>query len=124
MQHVPAGGFVRMDDCLGCGMLADQRNRSAFARYYKRQGAAHNLAGDDHDLALAGLRFGSATIDSLSLLVLAVLTLPVSCRPALAGTHRLAELVRQHECRLVLHVEVTAELRRGVSLVSSDVQNW
>jgi hypothetical protein len=113
-------------------MLADQRNRSAFARYYKRQGAAHNLAGDDHDLALAGLRFGSATIDSLSLLVLAVLTLPVSCRPALAGTHRLAELCASTNAVLYctlrsrLSCDAACPLCQATSRTGplSDIKNW
>ena len=51
-------------------MLADQRHCGALARHDERQGAAQDLAGDDYDLALAGLFLGEPAILAILLPVL------------------------------------------------------
>ena len=43
-------------------MLADQRYGLALARHNERQGAAPNLASNNHDLALASLFLSEPTI--------------------------------------------------------------
>jgi hypothetical protein len=50
-------------------VLTYQRNRSAFARQDKRQGAASHLADDNHDLALAGSLFDRATVRTIGFAV-------------------------------------------------------
>ena len=78
------------------------------------------LAHDDHDAALAGLVLGQPPVLALGLVVLlpdraadiAAVDFDLALGHAvLVGRHHLAQLVRQHEGRLVLHVEVTAELQ-------------
>jgi hypothetical protein len=48
-------------------VLPYQRHCLALARHDERPGAAHDFAGDNHDLALAGLHIGSSAVDSLRL---------------------------------------------------------
>jgi hypothetical protein len=45
----------------GSDVLAYQRHRLALARHNERPGAAPHFAGDNYDLALAGLFFGKTT---------------------------------------------------------------
>jgi hypothetical protein len=47
-----------------------QRGRRAFPRHDKRQGPAHDLAGDNNDLALAGLFLGEAPVSAIGFAVL------------------------------------------------------
>ena len=125
VQHIPAARFVGMDDGAGGDVFADQRDSGALARHDERQGAAHNLAGDHHDLALAGAFLGKPAIDPLGFLVLRLLVaagvhaIDVNLARQLAatlnlGTQRFAELVGEDEGRLVLAIEVAAQLERGM----------
>ena len=104
-------------------MFANERDRLAFARHNEGQGAAPNLASDDHDLALAGLFFSEPTVLAIGLPVLWFdvpaeigtvdlyraaqfrLVRIVNLRP-----HSFAELVQQHEAALRIDVEIAPDL--------------
>jgi hypothetical protein len=51
-------------------VFADQRDRLALARHNERQGTAPNLAGDNHDLALARLFLSEPPVFAIGLSVL------------------------------------------------------
>ena len=84
------------------------------------------FAGDHYDLALAGLRFGSAAVDLLRFPVrrfdvatgVHAIDFDFAGQLGLVGvvnlgTHRFAQFVRQHEGRFVLAIEIAAELEGG-----------
>jgi len=112
-----------MHDRAAGDVLADQRDGGTLTRYDERQGAAQDFADNNHDLALAGRRLGSAAINAL---IFSIGGLQVAARIHAVdfdragklwliwvvnlGTNRLAELVGEHKRRLVLHVEITAKL--------------
>lgn len=133
VQRIPARALIGVNDRPRRDMLADQRDSSALARHNERQRAAHALASDNHDLALAGLRFRRAPIDSLRLLVgrlyVAAGVHAVDfdfagqlwlVRVVNLGAHRLAQLVRENKSRLVLAIEIAAQLKRRMPLGTVD----
>ena len=110
-------------------MLADQRGRIAFLGDDERQGPAVALAGHGNHLALAGLILRRAAIDALRFFVglldvaakICAVNFDCAGEFGLVGivylrAHRLAQLVRDNEGRLVLHVEIPAELQRRNAL--------
>jgi len=127
MKRIPATRFVSADRSAGSDTLPDQRNRRALAGYDERQRPAHDLAGDDDNLPLAGLFLDEPAINALGFLVLRLLAAARihAVDVNLAGqfgaavnfrSQHLAELVAEHEGRLVLDVEVAAQLERRMAL--------
>jgi hypothetical protein len=99
----------------------------------KRQGTAKDLAGDNHDLAPAGLFLSRAAVGTIGLAVrLFDLAAEIGAvdrdfagqlgfvRIVYFRAHRLAQLVRQDERRLVLAIEVAAEVQGGVAFGAVD----
>jgi hypothetical protein len=104
-------------------VLADQRDCLALARHNGRQGTAPNLAGDNHDLALARLFLSEPPVFAIGLSVLrfdvpaeiGTVDLDLAAQFGLVlivnlRAHRFAELVQQHESTLRIDVEITADL--------------
>src|ERR1700730_13342199 len=122
MQKLTGTRLVGMNDCAGCNMLAYQRHCVALARHDKRQGATHDLASDNYDLAPAGLFLGEPASTAIRLAVLGfdvaaeigAVDLYRAGQLGLVGivdlrAHRFAQFVRQNERRLVLDVEIAAQ---------------
>ena len=100
-----------------------QGHSGTLAEHDERQRAAADLAGDNHDLALAGLLFGRAAVGAILLAVrlpdpaaeIGAVDRNRAGEIGLIGvehlrTDRLAELMSKHERRFVLDVEIAAQL--------------
>ncbi len=104
-----------MNDRARRDVLTNQRHRIALARHDERQGAAHDFARNNHDLALAGLFLGKTTVNAIGFLVrrfhiaagIHAVNLDRAGKLGLIRVvnlraHCLAELVAQHEGGFVL----------------------
>ena len=120
MQRVPGRSLIGIDRAAGLDAAADHRHRLFLRAHHEGQRPAATLAHHHHDPALARLVLGQPAVAALGLVVLlpdraadiAAVDLDMARDGAvLIGGHRLAQLVRQHEGRLVLHVEIAAELQ-------------
>lgn len=124
MEGIPMRGFVGIDGAAECDAIMQAAHAIGFAIGHEGQCLA--VAGNDHDLALARLVLRKATVATV---LFVIGRLDVAARihavdldvtgnllALVSGTHRLAQLVRQHEGRLVLAVEITGELERSVAL--------
>jgi len=109
--------------------LADAGNSGVLGGADLRQGAATALAHDHDDPALARLVLGQPPVDPVGGPVLRpdVATkirsidldrtpFAADPQPLHAGRHGFAQLVRQHERRLVLHVQVAGEGEHAFAL--------
>jgi hypothetical protein len=70
MQGIPAARFIRVHDGAERDAILDRGNRVALFAEHERQRAAVALAHHDHDLALAGLFLGKASINALGRFIL------------------------------------------------------
>ena len=107
----------------------DCRHATRLGREHLRHRTAAALAHRHDDLAFARLVLGEPSVDPISGQVLrpdmaAEIGAVDLSRPSLAantqrlhaGSHGLAQFVRQHERRLVLHIEVTGEGEHALAL--------
>lgn len=127
VKRIPAARFVGANDRAGGDALADKRDRGALARHHKRQRAPQDLASHNDHLPLAGPFLREAPVGALGLLVF---RLPMASRIETIYLHlanqlgaavnvrakRFAQLMAEHESRLVLEIEVAAQVERGVPL--------
>jgi len=130
IECIPSARFVGVDGAAGRDALADDRDAVAFLAGDKGQCPAAPLAHDDYDTALAGLFFGKATADALSGLVRGLPMPRKICtiyfdgdrevNVGLFGRDCLAQLVCQDERRLVLAIEIAAQLQRAMPLRAVD----
>ena len=129
VQVIPAIRLVGVQFGPGSNVVTDVGQGRAFRLECGRQHEPVPLAGHDNDLALAVLVLGEPTVSPVLFMVgglhVAAEVGPVDLdRLALAaelvsldlGGHRLAQLVGQHEGRLVLHAEVTGQHQGGLAL--------
>ena len=126
VKRIPTGAFVGVDRRQRADAVAHDRAGIAFIGDDERQRATLALAHDNHALALAGL----VRLQAAVLAIFApVLGLAVTAEPAtvdlddavkldggLGVCHRFAQLVGEHECGLILAVQVAAQLKRGNAL--------
>ena len=129
VQPLPGVRFVGVNDCAGGDVLADQRDCIALARHNEWKGPPHHFAGDDYDLALAGLFLSKPAISTIRFAVrLLDLTAEIRAvdfyrtrelgliRVLNLGAHRFPQLVRDNEGRLVLAIEIAAQLQGAMAL--------
>lgn len=124
VQGVPTARLVGMDR--GAERDAASHDRGFLGLGDEGQGTAAALASDHDDAALTALILGLAAVDPIGLAVLranvaaeirAVDFDRTGRRVVLGlGRHGFTQLVREHERRLVLHVEVAGELQGRVTL--------
>lgn len=126
VEPIPALGLVGVDDAASLDAGLNGRDRLGFGAEGEREGLALALADDDDDPALAGLVLGKATVATIRLHVLgADVAAEVGAVHLDRARHGgvcglggdgLAELMRHHERRPVLAVEVAGELEGGMTL--------
>ncbi len=122
VQRVPGRALVGVHHGAVGDPLADGRHGCLFGGKHLRQGASPALAHHHDDAALARLVLGQPPVDPVGGPVLRpdmaaevgavdLNRTPFAAdpQPFHAGRHGLAQLVRQHERRLVLHVQITGE---------------
>lgn len=124
-QLVPMSSLVSMDGCASLDVGAGQGHALSFVRDNTRERAAFGFAHGDNDLALAGLVNFAAAILAIFAAVgrlhiaseVRAIDLHVTGERAFVASkaYCFAELVEQHEGRLVIAAEVTGELERAVA---------
>ena len=128
VQLVPGRALVGMQHGALGDPLADRRHGGRFGRGHLHQRATLALAHDDDDLAFVRLVLREPPVEPIDRPVLrpdvaaeigAVdlghLSLATDAQRLHAGRHGLAQLVRQHERRLVLHIELAAEREHALA---------
>lgn len=129
VQAIPRLGFVGIDDRSLGDAGANEIERGAFRAKHRRNRAAIALANDDNTLAFAVLVLGEAPVAAVFLVVgrldvaakvTAVdfddFTLAADHTALHFLAHGLAELVKQHESRLVGDTHVAREREGGFAL--------
>ena len=126
MESIPMGSFVGKDGAAQRDAIMQAAHAFIFALGHEGQRLAVALARHDHDLALARLVLCAATVNAMPFVVgganVATRVHAVDFDfarnlDALIGSrHRLTQLVRQDESRLVLAVEIARELERAMAL--------
>lgn len=129
MQGVPTGGFVGMDGGGAINARLDEGDAFLFGTEDLSDSPAVTLTGHDNHLTLARLVLGKATVLPVFLAVLGTdMTTDIAAVNFHVGAvatqhdathfrrHGFPELVGQHVSRLVLHVEIAAELESGDAL--------
>jgi len=125
-QHVPVGRLVRVDRGIWMDKLPNQRHAIFFSFRDEWQRAALAFAHDDDDLPLAGLVFRQTPVAAVLFFVRGFdvaaevravdFHMAVELGIVIRRADSFAELVTEHECRLVLHAQVAAQLERGIAL--------
>jgi len=129
VQRVPGRALVSVQHSARGKSLAHARNHRLLGRRHPRQGATAALAQGHHDLPFARAALGQAPVHPVGHPVLrphmaaeegAVdlgdAALAAKLQPLQAGRHRLAQLVRQHERRLVLHPKIADGREHALAL--------
>ncbi len=128
VQRIPGRALIGME----CGALGnpqtDSRHGVSLGREHLRQRAPAALAHGYDDLARARLVLGKPPVGpvgsqvlrpdvaaEISAVDLGCASIPADPQRPRGGRHGLAQFVRQHEGRLVLHVEVAAERQHALA---------
>lgn len=131
VQRVPMNGFVGIDRGIGADATLYHGNALGLGLEHEGERPTIALAHDDDNAALAGLIAGKAAVDPVFLEVggadaaaeVPAINLDLAFQAVnggLFGGKGLAELVSEHERRLVLHVKIAAELQRRMPLGTVD----
>jgi len=129
VQLVPGRALVGVEHGALGDPLADHRHGGRLGRDHLHQGPTVALAHYDDDLALVRLVLGKAPVDpvggqvlrsdvaaEIGAVDLGDPPFAADAQRLHAGGHRLAQLVRQHEGRLILDIELTAERQHALAL--------
>ena len=129
MKRVPGRALVGVHHSAGGDPLAEGRHGGLLAAKHLRQRAAVALAHRHDDPAFARPALSSPPVDPVGRLVrrpdvtaeigttgLGHPSFAADLQALYAGRHSLPQLVRQHEGRLVLHVELAGEGEHALAL--------
>ncbi len=127
VQAIPTPRLIGVDGRTERDALADCRDGVSFLPVHERKRAPIVFAHDNHDLPLAGLFFGQAAVNALVGLVLRLhMTAEIGAvdcvfaafkfRLALFGLDCFPEFVSENKGRLVLTIQIAAQLKRAMPL--------
>lgn len=126
VKGIPSRAFVGMNNGASLDYRADEGDALRFCATNESQGPTAALAGDDNDLALAGLVFQQAAVLAVGLLIggLAVATEigtidldnAANGRAHILARHGFAQLVRENEGCLVLAIQIARQLKGSDAL--------
>src|SRR5689334_22750159 len=129
VQRVPGRALVGMNHGPRRDPSTDGRYSRLFSREHLRQGGAFTLAHHHNDLAFARLVLGEPAVDPVGSQVLrpdmaaeagavdlSRSSLAPDAQRLRAERNGLAQLVRQHERGLVLHIEISGESEHALAL--------